>query len=93
MGLVRAALKFGMELYAHMKSVSRDLYRFNDGVVGRGTAYSKSRVLHLFSVFVIKLKAVSVSLRDFFLTVSLKEHGIGRYLAGIGTEAHGTALS
>src|SRR5438094_4265693 len=64
MGLVRLAVKFGMELAGNEKGVVSQFDDFHQLAIGRETAENKTRFFEALAVRVVELVAVAVTFVD-----------------------------
>ena len=69
-GLVGAALEFRVELNSYIKIVLGNFHRFDNIIVGRGSAYYKTGFLQNLPEFVVEFIAMAMTLLYFNLAVA-----------------------
>ena len=92
MGLVGAALEFGMVLHADIERMVVPLDNLNEPSVRRETGEDKSRGGERFAVFVVEFIAVAVALGDVLRAVAFFQKRSGHNVARIRAETERAAL-
>ena len=70
MGTIGTALKFGMELYAHMERTLTQFHGFNQTLIGGGAAEGQSCLCQQLAVVIVELIAMAVTFLNMFFAVS-----------------------